>query len=172
MRLYRKIIPKIAQEIVGTLHKTKLIDVDADKKVEAELDLAAVMVEYMNTLEVIDHEARDLAKRRGIGPDRMHQIRNAVAESKKVKIGEEGTEYVLEQVLEGLMASKNIEEVYADDKELRKLISEIFNKFASVDEVIDKEARRRIKNHREGTPEWDIEYGRLVAQLKRQKGLI
>lgn len=172
MRLYRKIIPKIAQEIITTLDKNKLIEVESDVKVEAELDLAAVMVEYMNSLEQIDHEARDLAKRRGIGHERMHQVRTAVADSKKIKIGDEGIEFVLEQLLEALMASKNIEEVFADDKELRKTINEIFHKFASVDEEIDKEVRRRIRNHREGTPEWDIDYGRLVAQIKRQKGLI
>ena len=38
--------------------------------------------------------------------------------------------------------------------------------------AFDREARNRLKNLREGTPEWEIEYPRVVAHLKRQKGLI
>ena len=43
---------------------------------------------------------------------------------------------------------------------------------ARLDEELDKEARNRLKNLREGTPEWEIEYPRVVAALKRQKGLV
>lgn len=172
MRLYRKITPKIAQEIIATLIANECVEIEAQKKDEAAIDLAAVMVEYLNTLDEIEQEANELAQRRGISKDRMHQVRDAVAERKNVKLGDAGIEYVLDQVREALLVSKNVEEVFADDLVLRKTISDVFKKFASVDEEIDRDARKRIKNRREGTAEWDIEYNRTVAQLKRQRGLV
>lgn len=50
MRLYRRIIPKIAREIVRTMHSKQQVEVEDGRMDEAELDLAAVMVEYMSTL--------------------------------------------------------------------------------------------------------------------------
>lgn len=40
-----------------------------------------------------------------------------------------------------------------------------------VSDEVEQEAKSRLKNVREGTPEWDIEYPRMIAQIKRQKGL-
>jgi hypothetical protein len=45
------------------------------------------------------------------------------------------------------------------------------NKSLKVTEEVEQEARSRLKNVKEGTPEWDIEYPRMLAQVKRQKGL-
>jgi hypothetical protein len=75
-------------------------------------------------------------------------------------------------MLEALFNSKNVAEVYADDKTLRLFFKTVFEKYTGVDEELDKEARSRLKNLREGTSEWEIEYPRVVAALKRQKGLV
>ena len=45
-------------------------------------------------------------------------------------------------------------------------------KFTNIDEEIEREARSRLRNLREGTPEWEIEFPRAVAMIKRQKGLL
>ena len=171
MNLYRKIIPKIARDALRALYAKKWIEIEDGKQDEAELDLAAIMVEYLNTEEQITKEAKELMARRGLAADRLAQAKKSVAEARKVKVGEEGLDYVLEQLVEGLFASKNIAEVFAEDHELRKCIHEVITKYASISEDIDKEARSRIRNLREGSPEWDIEYPRIIAQIKRQKGL-
>ena len=38
-----------------------------------------------------------------------------------------------------------------------------------VREELDREVRGRLKNLREGTSEWEIEYGRLIEQMRHQK---
>jgi hypothetical protein len=40
-----------------------------------------------------------------------------------------------------------------------------------VDDGIDEEVRRRIKNLQEGTATWEIEYQRVMDQVKRQQKL-
>lgn len=172
MRLYRKIIPKIAREVVRTLHSKQDIEVEDGRMDEAELDLAAVMVEYMNEEERIVTEAKETIARRGLSHDRFSQVKKSLSEARGFKIGDEGLDYVLNQMLEALFASRNIAEIYAEDNELRRFMREVVDKYTAVDEDLDREARNRLKNVREGTSEWEIEYPRMVAQLKRQKGLI
>ncbi|MCP4501948.1 MAG: DUF507 family protein [Deltaproteobacteria bacterium] len=172
MRLYRKIIPKIAREVIRTLHSRQEIEIEDGRMDEAELDLAAVMVEYMNQDERIVTEARETMARRGFSNDRFAQVKKSLSEARGFKMGEEGREYVVGQLLDGLFNSKHVAEIYSEDNDLRKFITEVLNKYTSVDEELDREARNRMKNLREGTPEWDIEYPRTVAALKRQKGII
>ncbi|MCA9507427.1 MAG: DUF507 family protein [Myxococcales bacterium] len=171
MALYRKIIPKIARDVIRTLSTQEAIEVDESRMSEAELDLAAVMVGYVDTEEEISREAADTLVRLGMPRERFQQLKQRFAERRNVKIGEEGLEYLLNQLLEALFQSKNIEEIYAQDADLRKTIKECMNKSIQVSEEVEQEARSRLKNIKEGTPEWDIEYPRMIAQVKRQKGL-
>ncbi len=171
MRLYRKIIPKIAKDSIRALSAAGLIEIEEGKAEEAELDLAGVMVEYLDADERLNEQAKDLLSRRGLGVDRFAQAKKTLADTKNFKIGDEALDYILGQLVEALMASKNIEEVFGEDPELRKAIKEAMDKYASIPEELDKEARQRLKNLREGSPEWEIEYPRAIAQLKRQKGL-
>jgi hypothetical protein len=72
-------------------------------------------------------------------------------------MGDEGIEYVIGQMIEFLLISRNVEEVYAEDTSLRKKIFAIFKKHLDVDEEIDREARARLKHLQEGSSAWDIE---------------
>ncbi len=171
MQLYRKIIPKIARDTIRILSTQKLIEIEDGKQDEAELDLAAVMVEYLNAEDRINKEARDFLARRGLSSERFMQAKKSVAQMHGLKVGDEGLDHILDQICEALFASKNIAEIFADDPELRKNIRETMDRYLSISEDLDTEARRRLKNLREGSPEWDIEYPRMIAQLKRQKGL-
>ena len=75
------------------------------------------------------------------------------------------------RILDSLFNSKNIEEVFAEDMDLRKLVQESIRKYLGVDEELDREVRGRLKNLREGTSEWEVEYGRLIDQMRASKSL-
>jgi hypothetical protein len=171
MALYRKVIPKIARDVIRTLVANEAIEVEESRLSEAELDLAAVIVAYLDEEEEISREASDTVARLGLPKERFNQMKQKLAERKGFKIGDDGHDFLLGQLVEALFASKNIEEVFAEDNELRRIIRECMNKVMQVSEEIAQEAKSRLKNVREGTPEWDIEYPRMIAQIKRQKGL-
>ncbi len=171
MALIRKIIPKIARDLIKTLSTQEAIEVEDSKISEAELDIAAVMVAYLDAEEEVIREASDALSRLGMAKDRFVQLKARIAERRGVKLGEDGLEYLLEQILEALFASKNIEEIFASDEEMRTMIKASMDKFLKISDEIEAEARSRLKNIKEGTPEWDIEFPRMVAQVKRQKGL-
>jgi uncharacterized protein len=171
MALYRKVIPKIARDIIRTLSAKQAIVVDESRMAEAELDLAAVIVAHLDAEEQISREAVDTLARLGLAKDKFLQMKQRFAAQRGIKTGEEGLDYLLNQLGEALFASKNIEEIFAEDHELRKIIKECIEKALKVSDEVEQEARARLKNVREGTPEWDIEYPRMIAQVKRQKGL-
>jgi hypothetical protein len=41
----------------------------------------------------------------------------------------------------------------------------------AVDEELDAEVRQRIKNLEEGTATWEIEYNRVMEQIKQKHGI-
>lgn len=171
MRLYRKIIPKMSKEIISTLRGDGDVEIEDSRLEEAELDVAAILVEYCNNEDRLNQETREALSKRGLSPERFSQVKRGLAEARHHKTGEEGAEYVINQMLEALMHSKNIEEVFAEDHEMRRKITDTMRKYLGIDEDIDREARGRLKNLRENSAEWDIEYEKIVGQLKRQRGL-
>jgi hypothetical protein len=69
------------------------------------------------------------------------------------------------------MSSRHVEEVFAEDAVLRRKIKDIAKKHMQVDEAIDQEVRDRIKNLEEGTQAWDVEYNKVLEQIKAKHGV-
>ena len=66
------------------------------------------------------------------------------------------------------MHSQWVDEVFADDAELRKKMKVIIRRHMLVDEEIDAEVRQRIKNLQEGSTAWDVEYAKVMEQIKAE----
>lgn len=172
MRLYPKVIPAIAREVIQTLTREGDIEVETLRIADAEMDMAAIMREYLAAEERVNQATREALERRGYDHSRFHAVKREMADVRGFKMGDEGIEYVIGQMIEFLLISRNVEEVYSDDPALRRKIVLIFKKHLDVDEELDREARARMKNLAEGTAEWDVEYGRTLDQLRRARGLI
>lgn len=172
MRLYPKVIPAIAREVIQTLTKENDIEVETLRIADAEMDMAAIMREYLAAEERVNQATREALERRGYDHSRFHQVKREMADVRGFKMGDEGIEYVIGQMIEFLLISRNVEEVFSDDPILRRKIVTIFKKHLDVDAELDREARARMKNLAEGTAEWDVEYGRTLEQLRRVRGLI
>jgi len=171
MKIYRKVIPKIAKDIVRSLLASKAIEVEDGHRDEAELDVAAVLVEYLNEVDRINHDAHEALQRHGLGVETLGRVKRSLADSRKIIVGEGAEEFVVNRIIEGLFESKNIEEVFAEDNEIRKMVNDAMVKYVGVDEELDREVRGRLKNLREGTAEWEVEYGRLIEQMRHSKTL-
>ena len=60
---------------------------------------------------------------------------------------------------------------FADDAGLRKRMVDILKKHMLVDDEVDAEVRRRIKNLEEGTATWEVEYQKALEQIKKNRRL-
>jgi len=172
MRLYPKVIPTIAREVVQTLMQDGDVEVETLRIADAEMDMAAIMKEYLAAEERVNAATREALERRGYDHSKFNQVKREMADVRGFKMGDEGIEYVIGQMIEFLLISRNVEEVYSEDHGLRKKIFGIFKKHLDVDDEIDREARARLKHLQEGTSAWEVEYQKVVELLRRSRGLI
>ena len=172
MRIYPKVIPIVSREIIQKLTADADIEVEPMRIADAEMDMSAIMREYLANEERVNQATREALERRGYDQSKFNQVKREMADVRGFKMGEEGIEYVINQMIEFLLISRNVEEVFAADNVLRQKIFSVMKKHLDVDDEIDKEARSRLKHLQEGTSAFDIEYNKTVEQIRRARGLI
>ncbi|MBL8608640.1 MAG: DUF507 family protein [Myxococcales bacterium] len=169
MRLYGTKAPNIAHEITASLLSSGDIEAEAPKEVEA--DVLSVLNQYVSQEKDVSDRTRELLERTGRGPGEFNRVRNQVAESSGIKVGDEALDYLLDQVVAIFHHSANVDEIYVEDVELRRKMRPIFKKYMAADADLDGEVRAQLKHVTEGTRTWDIEYARVMEQIKRKRGL-
>jgi hypothetical protein len=169
MRLYAGKIDAISVDIIRKLEEGGDIDV-ADRQ-EAQLDVASVLKEYIRTERELTERAKDILEIRGLGYSHLGRTRRHLAEEKDFGLGDDAPIWITNQLLETFMQSKHIDEIYSEDAVLRRKIKDILQKHMAVDEELDREVRQRIKNLEEGTQTWEIEYQRVMEQMKNRLGI-
>jgi hypothetical protein len=138
---------------------------------EVQLDLEAVMNQYIRTEQELVDRARQTLDSRGLSNRDFGRVLHTLADQKGVKVGEEALDYVLEQLLEMLLNSSNVEEIFAEDHELRRQLRIPLRKQGNTEEKVDKAVRAQIKHTEEGSPLWEIEYQRMMEDIRRRRGL-
>ena len=169
MKLYSGKIDSLAGEIISRLVTDG--DIEVSDRTEAELDVASVLKEYLRVDRELTERAKDIMEIRGLPYSHFGRIKRGLADEKEFGLGEEGVTWILNQLLETFMQSKHIEEIFAEDTSMRRKLKEIVKKHMMVDEELDKEVRQRIRNLEEGTQTWEIEYNRVLEQMKQKFGL-
>ncbi|MEK6607923.1 MAG: DUF507 family protein [Myxococcota bacterium] len=169
MRLYSGKIASCGQDIVRTLVQSG--DIETSNLAEAQLDVESVLKEYLRTEREIIDKAKDTMEARNLGREQFGRVKRLLAEERGFGLGEDAIGWIADQVIEVLMHSPNIEEVFADDSTLRAHMREVLRKHMAADEELEAEVRKRIQNLQEGTADWEIEYKRAMENIKRAKGL-
>jgi hypothetical protein len=169
MRLYSGKVPVIAEEIVSSLVKDG--DIETQAEAEVRLDVESVLKEYLRQERQVSDEAKERMEVRGLPYSQLSKMKSSVAKERQVPIGEDMLPYLLEQVLTMLFHSANVEEVFAEDHVLRKKMTTILKRHMEVEGELDREVRSKIKNLEEGTATFEIEYQRVMDELKRKKRL-
>jgi hypothetical protein len=169
MRLYSGKVGTIASEIVRTL--TEAGDIETERKNEVQLDIESVLNSYLKTEKEAADKAKDLMQSRGLGTTEFARMKKLAAEQKGIKVGDETIDYLLDQILEILMHSSNVDEIFSEDVELRRKMAPILKRHMAVEEELEKEVRGKLKHVEEGTRTWEVEYARMMEEIKRRKGL-
>ncbi len=172
MRIYPKVIPIISREVVQKLTADGDIEVEPMRIADAEMDMSAIMREYLANEERVNQATREALERRGYDGSKFNQVKREMADVRGFKMGDEGIEFVINQMIEFLLISRNVEEVYSPDNAIRTKVFAIMKKHLDIDEEIDREARGRLKHLQEGTSAFDIEYNKTIEQIRRARGLI
>ena len=169
MRLYSGKIPTIATEIVRSLVDAS--DIEVTDRPEAEMDVQAVLKEYVRVDREITDRAKDILQQKNLPYEQFGKVKRTLAGEKAFGLGEDGLDWMTTQMIESFMQSPHIEEIFVEDTVLRKHMTDVLKKHMQVDEELDEDVRRKIKNLEEGTATWEIEYQKVLDQMKRNRGI-
>ena len=169
MRLFSGKIPVISEEIVRTLSAEG--DIETEQPKEVTLDVESVLKEYLRFERMVSDEAKNRLEARALPYAQLGKLKQQVAKEKGAPQSEDILPYLLDQILHMLFHSKNVDEVYAEDSDLRKKVTVILKRHMDVGGELDEEVRSKIKNLEEGTASFEIEYQRVMNEMKRKKGL-
>ena len=172
MRLYRSQIPRIAEDIIGTLQLEGDIVVANDDRSDAEQDIRAIMEEYLRQEARVVQDTREFMERNQITYDQFGRVKSQFAEKRSHPTGDDGIRWIIGQVLENFMISRYVDEVFGEDRKMKKTLMRLFRKHLIEEADLDREVRGRIKNMRPGTEKWEIEYRRVMDEVRRKRGLV
>lgn len=169
MRLFSSKITALSDELVKALADNQ--DIECESRKDVAGDLEAVFTNYLRIEKEAYDKAKDALASRGLPPTELPRLRKLSAEQKGIKVGDEMLDYLLDQLIEMLMHSANVDEVFAEDHGLRRRMRPVLKKYLDMDEALDGEVRSKLRHVQEGTRTWEIEYQRLVGEIQRRKGL-
>lgn len=169
VKLYPGKVDAIAGEIISKLSADG--DLEVSSAHEAQLDAASVLKEYIRVDKELTERAKDVLEIRGLSASQLGRTKRQLADQREFGLGEDGVVWICNQLVETFMQSKHVDEVYADDVTLRRKIKEIVRKHMAVDDELDAEVRNRLKNLQEGTSAWEVEYAKVMDQIKTKHGI-
>ena len=169
MRLYRGKVETIAEEVIRTLREQG--SVELENEAEARRDVEAVLKEYLRLDREIVDDAKNRMEVRGLGYSQLGKVKSQVSKERGAPGQDEVLPYLLDQIMHLLFHSANIAEIFAEDADLRKAITPILRKHMEVDSDLDREVRSKIRNLQEGSTDFDVEYARVMEQIKHKRGL-
>jgi len=169
MRLYSGKVATIAGEIVKMLSEQSDIETGSAREVQA--DIEAVLNQYLRTEKEAGDKAKDAMQARGIPNSDFARMKKLAAEQMGIKVGDETIDYLLDQILEILMHSANVDEIFSEDIVLRRKMAPVLKRHMAVDEELEREVRGKLKHVEEGTRTWEVEYARIMEDIRRRKGL-
>ena len=169
MRLYSGKIGPIVDDLVRELTAQNDIEVEDDG--EVRMDLEAVLKEFVRRERQLIDESKDRMQREGLGYSKLGKMRQRVAKELGFPQQDETLPYLIEQLLNMLFHSNNVAEIYADDATLRKKMTPILRRHMEVESGLDAEVRSKIKNLQEGTAAFEVEYAKVMDQIKHKRGL-
>jgi len=169
MRIPKARVPQIAAQILQALVQHK--DVETENADEVQVDIEAVLNQYVRDEQEISEKARDIIAKRGLPSSQLSRTKQQLAEQRQLKIGDEAIDYLVDQLIEFLMHSHNVDEIYAPDHRLRRLIREPLRQVGETEGALRDEVRAQMKHVKEGTAVWEVEYQRILEDVRRRKGL-
>jgi hypothetical protein len=172
MRLYRSQIPRLCEDLIATLCLDGDIVVQTQTRPDAEADLRAIMEEYLRQESRIVQLTREFMETNQITYDQFGRIKGRFADERGHPTGDEGIRWICSQILEAFMMTQFVDEVFGEDRKMKRTMMRVFRTHLIDEAELDREVRGKLKNLRPGSDKWDIEYRRVLDEVRRKKGLV
>jgi uncharacterized protein len=157
----------LASAMIQGLKQAGLVETEAP--LEAQRDLESVLDQYVRDEQEVSQKARDLAAARNLPTTEQARIRGELAQQRGIRVGEEAIDYLLEQLVAMLDQSSHIEEIFAEDHELKRILRAPMRDEVKRYEQQEEQVQKRMKHVGEEGTRWDVEYQRIREEVSRRR---
>ena len=195
MRLYRNQISKLVDTIIRVLtEENEIVEIAErppvieDKNVvkwsnrkpeyegedklflwpEFRQDIRAVLNNYVNTDRRLTEEARKIVSARGDDPSMIYAEKRRLAKHENFGLNEDAPSYIVGQLIEALLHTESVEEVYAQDREIHLLLLNEIREIMSNQRNLQQEVEQRIKTLERGSQTWEDLFFQVNQRLKER----
>ena len=174
MKMYRSRVEPAAREIVEALVREKMIEVTVEEIPEVQKDLESVILEYTRMEREITEKAKDMVSKQNLDYSQIGRIRRSLAQEKNFQIDDEALDYIVRQMIEIMMSSTHVSEVWGEDHDINRFIVPVLRKYSGEEDALAAEVAEKQMKHlkeAEGTQLYEIEFQRIKENLERLKKL-
>lgn len=169
MRLYASKIPHITEAVTKALVDPG--DIEINDREEFKRDIESILREFLRKDREMTEAAKDILEQRGLAYSDLYKTKRMLAEREDFAIGDESVNWIANQLIELFMQSQFVEEIYAEDTKLRRVLRDVLRRHMQADDDLDREVRRHLKHLEEGTSSFEVEYQKQLEAIKRKHGL-
>jgi len=184
MRLHKSQISKLTDSILETLTETnqfvEVAERPEDERIdprrgtqlpdtkidELRRDVQSVLYSYLNNDQRLHSEARRRVERAGEDQSEVYNTKRQLAKQEGFGLGEEAPSYIIEQLIETLLHSSNVEEIFAEDKELRVALLPILRESMNTRRNLQQEVSNRLKQIEKSSESWEELFFTVNQRLK------
>jgi hypothetical protein len=135
---------------------------------EFRQDIRAVLNSYVHTDKRLTEEARKIVESRGDDPSMIYSEKRRLAKHENFGLNEDAPSYIVGQLIEALLHTESVEEVYAEDKEIHQLLQPEVREVMSNQRNLQQEVEQRIRNLERGSQTWEDQFYQVSQRLKER----
>ncbi len=177
MRIHQRLQERILGDLFRRLEGQGLVEY-GDPPDECHELLRSILVEDLKTDEELEEEVSRIIevnrdKFREVPAYQMtSQIRRQVARDRGIILDNESRlRDIARKMTEVIWSSDSFTEVFAEDEALRRFIRLVFEHHLAVEERLREEAKKRIRNVEFGSTEYEVQFRRVMDELREREGM-
>ena len=171
-RLYPGKVDEIAQVVIRDLVGKGHIEVEVSKLMDAQLDLVAIMTEYMRQDRKIRDDAKERMQLLSLPYGHFGKTLRNLAKERRHPLGDRLQLYLANQFINNFLNSPNIDEVYEEDKVMRKDIISLLDTYRVNEEDIREEAIKMLQHMDQNNLHFEVELVKKMQEVRRRRGLL
>jgi len=167
MYFQKEIIANISKNIIFSIINNKFLDILPSKIKNAEMDIAFILLCIWKNNREIDYNTEDLIRSKKINNKYFSQIRHNILTTWMDGENKDVIYNITTQILNILLKSCNIDEIYVDNNIIQNKINKILIENLLITSEVNRIVTNKLTGYTKGTSEWEIIYSRLVFISKK-----
>jgi hypothetical protein len=135
---------------------------------ELRKDISGVLFNYLNTDQRLHSQARDQVEREGVDHSEIYNRKRALAKREDFGLGEEAPSFIITQLIEALLHSSSVEEIYASDLDLRAALLPELREAMSNQRNVSHEMAQRVRQINQISEQWEDFYALVKGRLNER----